>query len=146
MLKNLKIGLVANLIIFEALGYATSHSLNPLKFWGTPSLFLKIVLGFLAFSLFMQFLTIRILSRIPEDASCSDPDCGKSIRTFYFIYRGGVQCPKCRRWYHGSCWERFNKIRYFDALKSRSGCKICEGAEPTRRRLFGEESIFGGEW
>ncbi len=145
MLKNLRIGFVTNLIIFIALGYASTHSVNPLRFWGCESLFIKVVLTFLAISLFLQLIAIYVISRIPEDANCSDPDCGKSIRTFYFIYRGGVMCPRCKRWYHGSCWERFNKIRYFDALKSHLGCKICEGAEPSKRRLFGEESIFGGD-
>lgn len=145
ILRMYKIGLVFYFILFVLIGWGATGSPNPLKFFGIDNIFIKIVLTVFIILMFTQLLLIAILSKIPEDTDCQDPDCGKSIRTYYLVLGGAIRCPKCGRWYHKSCWVRSCGKLTLSSLTQ--GCRICrEEEEESTRRLFPEEDIFGQRW
>lgn len=141
VLRSYKVSLLFNVVLFELIGYGTTGFFNPVEFLGSANLLIKIVLGFLALLMLGQIAVILILGRIREDAVCSDPECNKNIRSFVLVYKGALRCPRCGRWYHQACWQRYNKHSIRDAV--RLGCTGCTGEiDLGRRRLFTEDDIF----
>lgn len=143
--RQLKWGLVGNLILILLIAYGTTYTLNPSETWARSSTLIKIVLAVLTFSTVLQFLALIVMSSIPEDAECSDPDCpNKNIKAYLSVpvLSKVVRCYNCNRWYHKQCWIRFNK-REPSPHELMQGCKICRKEETGRRRLFDDEDIFG---
>jgi len=140
---KLTLGLIINIVLILLISYGTTGSLNPFQAFSSSNLLIKIVLIVLAFFTFIEFLFLLVISRIPEDAICQDPDCGKDIRTYYLVLRGAIRCPVCGRWYHRACWIRYNRTS--SPLEILKGCKKCRGeGEMGRPRLLGEEDTLRG--
>lgn len=137
-MKSYWFSFIVNLTILILISLGTKGTLNPFKVFSTSNLFIKILIISLSTFAFLQFLSIIIVSRIPEDANCADPECGKSIRTFLVVLGAPVKCQKCGRWYHKACSARFNKT----SSSMLNGCTHCTGEEG-RRRLFPDEDVFG---
>jgi len=126
ILKNIRMGLIFNLILFELIIWGTTGSPNPLGFFEIENLSIKIVLVILMIFLTLHGLLHAALVGIPEDVDCQDPDCGKGIRTFFFVmYKGALKCPQCGRWYHRLCWTRYNKTD-LTPWGIAKGCKKCK--------------------
>lgn len=141
--NSLRLGLVIIFILILLIAYGTTDTLNPGEVLARSTLLIKIVLFFLILIAVIQFLSLIVMSLIPEDAECSDPECtNKNIRTFIPVLSKVVKCYRCGRWYHKACWIRFNK-REPSLRELMQGCKICRGEETGRRRLFDDEDIFG---
>lgn len=140
--RKLKWGLVGNFILLLLIAYGSTHTLNPSEIWGRSSTLIKIVLAVLTFSTILQFLALIVMSSIPEDAECSDPECpNKNIKAWIAVLNKVVRC-RCKRWYHKPCWIRFNKTNP-SMHELMRGCNICRGEDTGRRRLFDDEDIFG---
>lgn len=135
-----------SMVIFTALffifGNRVSGSINPLVFFETNDLLIKIGLGILAALGVINFLNYVHTRRIPEDATC--PICssvrtceGKNIRKFYLSLGGAA---KCRHgvWHHGSCLKTLR-------LEGKECACVCIEKEPTVDS-FADLDLFKQGW
>ena len=132
-------------IVFEVIGFASSGSWNPLKFWGSAGSLVRVALvvtGGLSVLGLLNWLAIRTIS---EDAECGDPECrNPNIRVFATVYGGIMKCPRCGRVYHKACWRRVHRDRSL-ADVVRNGCYVCSGgaeAKESARAWFDVDGDF----
>lgn len=138
--------LITNIVLFEAIGYGVSGSLNPLKFFEIDNLLIKIVLIILMVLMLLTTLSLIVLLKtIPPDAECHYPECPvKNIRTGYVIFGGAVKCSICGEWYHKRCWELYNGQSIWEATKTGMVCKDCR--EKQERDWLPSEDDLDEEW
>lgn len=138
--------LIMNIVLFEAIGYGVSGSLNPLKFFEIDNLLMKIVLIILMVSMLIMALSLIVSSKtIPPDAECHYSECPvKNIRAGYLMLGGAVKCRKGGEWYHKRCWELYNGQSIWEATKTGMVCKDCR--EKQESDWLSSEDDLDEEW
>lgn len=97
--------LVVNITVILVISKLATNSLNPMEVFRGESLFLKIIVGFFSFILFMSILFLLFRGRL-EDKRCAGEDCGRSLLDFAGPLGGPVRCNYCGRWFHKNCFTR----------------------------------------
>jgi hypothetical protein len=96
-------GLVFSTVILLVVTNLATGSLNPVEVFRQDNLFLKIVAGFLIFSMTMGVLKI-IMNIVLGDKLCPSDSCGgKSLPRFEQAYGPATRCSHCGRWFHKKC-------------------------------------------